>query len=507
MQTLFPHDNEKQDPSNDTQPAQPKHEAWDKIKEQIRTLVSDKDFDRWIAPLEIQSSSDNEIIISLPDMMTYQKIMDDFIDQFDFCKATLGLQVFFRFEIQNDDTTANEIFDGDSSSFSDSNEKQSLGFEGKREPDSQPTQQSHHSVDIENSHQDQSQVVSRALTLQSQLNTEYTFTSFVNGPSNQFAHASCLSVADAPGQHYNPLFVYGSTGLGKTHLLHAVGNQVIKDSPNAIITYITSERFMNEMIYCLRFNKMWDFRRKYRNCDVLLVDDIQFISGKERTQEEFFHTFNALYEAKKQIVVTSDIFPQDIPDIEDRLRNRFQWGLIADIQPPDVEHRVAILMNKAEKEGLALGHDVAQYIANHAKGNIRILEGALRRVIAFSNLQGRPINLQLAADTLQSVFGEQNQKDVSVETIQKVVAEHFKIRVVDLKSKKRQRAISAPRQIAMFLARNRTQSSYPEIGACFGGKDHTTVMHAVKKVEKERKKDIDLRTHIETIIRKLDQMV
>ena len=187
-------------------------------------------------------------------------------------------------------------------------------------------------------------------------------------------HASCLAVADAPGQHYNPLFFYGSTGLGKTHLLHAVGNKVLKSKENAVITYITSERFMNEMIYCLRFNKMWDFRRKYRNCDVLLVDDIQFISGKERTQEEFFHTFNALYESKKQIVVTSDIFPQDIPDIEDRLRNRFQWGLIADIQPPDTEHRVAILMNKAEKQGVHLSNQVAEYIANHAKGNVRVLK-------------------------------------------------------------------------------------------------------------------------------------
>jgi chromosomal replication initiator protein len=252
---------------------------------------------------------------------------------------------------------------------------------------------------------------------------------------------------------------------------------------------------------------MWDFRRKYRNCDVLLVDDIQFISGKERTQEEFFHTFNALYEAKKQIVVTSDIFPQDIADIEDRLRNRFQWGLIADIQPPDIEHRVAILMNKAEKDGIALSEDVAQYIATHAKGNIRILEGALRRVIAFANLQGRAINIHLAAEILQNMFGEQNQKEVSIETIQKVVAEHFKLRVVDLKSKKRQRAYSIPRQIAMFFSRTRTQSSFPEIGSCFGGKDHTTVMHAFKKIDADRKKDLDIRTHIESIERKLDQIV
>lgn len=492
MQTLFPTENPDTPLSRSGQ-NDSRHQPWEKILREMKLLISQQDYEQWIAPLKTKLPNDSEIVISLPDMATYQKIMDDFIDQFDYCKATLDLQVFFRFEIEDNETTAHEIFETPE-------EKKSVNT---LEP---PVSTEVETPDYMNQNSS-STPVSRALTLHSQLNSEYTFGSFVNGPSNQFAHASCLSVADAPGQHYNPLFLYGSTGLGKTHLLHAVGNEVIRDKPSAVITYITSERFMNEMIYCLRFNKMWDFRRKYRNCDVLLVDDIQFISGKERTQEEFFHTFNALYEAKKQIVVTSDIFPQDIADIEDRLRNRFQWGLIADIQPPDIEHRVAILMNKAEKEGIALSEDVAQYIATHAKGNIRILEGALRRVIAFANLQGRAINIQLAAEILQNMFGEQNQKEVSIETIQKVVAEHFKLRVVDLKSKKRQRAYSIPRQIAMFFSRTRTQSSFPEIGSCFGGKDHTTVMHAFKKIDGDRKKDLDIRSHIESIERKLDQIV
>jgi chromosomal replication initiator protein len=346
--------------------------------------------------------------------------------------------------------------------------------------------------------------ISKALSFRSNINPQYAFESFVRGPSNQFAHATCLAVADNPGMTYNPLFIYGSTGLGKTHLLHAVGWRVLKANPNAVICYITSERFMNEMIYCLRFNRMFDFRKKYRNCDVFLVDDIQFISGKDRTQEEFFHTFNALYEAKKQIVITSDKFPQDISDIEDRLRNRFQWGLIADIQPPDVEHRVAILLTKAEQLGIRLGHDVALYIANHAKRNVRELEGALHRIAAFAALHGRSIDLPLAQETFQHVLGEP-PRTTTIETVQKLVADHFRIKLSDLKSKKRQRAISVPRQIAMYLCRFKTNCSFPEIGAKFGGKDHTTVMHAVTKIKNDLENDLDLKTHIDALERKLEQ--
>jgi chromosomal replication initiator protein len=338
------------------------------------------------------------------------------------------------------------------------------------------------------------------------LNPQYRFDSYVRGGSNQFAVATCLSAAENPGKAYNPLFIYGSTGLGKTHLLHAVGLQVLEINPNAIVCYISSERFMNEMIYCLRHNKMWDFRQKYRNCDVFLVDDIQFISGKKATQEEFFHTFNTLYAAKKQIVITSDMFPRDIPDIEDRLRNRFQWGLIADIQPPDIEHRIAILFSKAEALGIRLTQEVAEYIARHAKRNVRELEGALHRINAFAALQGEQITMDLALRTFRDVLGEP-PKNMSIDTIQRVVADHFKIRVADLKSKKRNRSLALPRQIAMYLSRKLTQSSFPEIGEKFGNKDHTTVMHAVRKLDGVSKTDMDLKANLDSLHRALELLV
>lgn len=347
---------------------------------------------------------------------------------------------------------------------------------------------------------------SSTLSKTPKLNPNYTFKNFVKGPSNQFALATCYNVAENPGLNYNPLFLYGSTGLGKTHLLHAVGNRVLSLNPGAIVSYISSERFMNEMIYCIRHNKMWDFRQKYRHCDVFMMDDIQFISGnKAATQEEFFHTFNTLYESKKQIIITSDLFPQDIPDIEERLRNRFQWGLIADIQPPDIEHRIAILYNKAEQLGVNLSAEVAEYIANHAKRNVRELEGALHRIAAFAALHGRPLDKTLATETFRSTLTEA-PKPVMIEVVQRVVADHFKVRVADLKSKKRHRALSVPRQVAMFLARRFTNCSYPEIGEKFGGKDHTTVMHAVKKIDQEKQDDLDMRASIETLERLLEQL-
>ena len=337
------------------------------------------------------------------------------------------------------------------------------------------------------------------------LNPTYTFSTFVRGPSNQFALATCQNVAENPGVSYNPLFLYGSTGLGKTHLLHAVGNHVASRNRDAIVTYISSERFMNEMIYCIRHNKMWDFRQKYRHCDVFLMDDIQFISGnKSATQEEFFHTFNTLYESKKQIIITSDLFPQDIPDLEERLRNRFQWGLIADIQPPDIEHRIAILINKAEQMGVALSYEVAEFIATNAKRNIRELEGALHRIIAFSALHGKPLDKRLAMETFESLM-EDPPKKITVELIQKVVAQHFKIRVTDLKSQKRLRILTVPRQIAMFLSRECTTASFPDIGEKFGGKDHTTVMHACKKVTAEKELSANIKKHLEVLRRTLEE--
>ena len=493
MSTLFPPDNTLfLSHENAFSQCETSCSIWDIIKSRLQSLLDEGSYQTWIAPLKTaQLTDENELIISLPNMTFHQVIFDKLMKYFDICKNELGFAIFFRFELEE----STSIENGTSSS--------SLGTPQEELSDpaiEDPSLASSPDLGAE----PLGIAVSRSLTHQSVLNNTYTFANFVNGSSNQFAHASCLSVADDPGQNYNPLFIYGSTGLGKTHLLHAVGNHVLKSRPDFVVTYITSEDFMNQMIYALRFNKMHEFRQKFRNCDVLLVDDIQFIRKRERTQEEFFHTFNSLYEAKKQIVVTSDIFPQDIPDIEDRLRNRFQWGLIADIQPPDVEHRTAILLNKAELLNIPLSQDVAEYVAHHVKGSVRLLEGALKRVAAFAALQGSVCTLKLASQALQNVIPEPT-KNISIDHIQKIVADHFKLRVSDLKSKKRQRSFSYPRQIAMYLSRTRTDSSFPDIGERFGGKDHTTVMHAYKKIEKDMAEDFELKNHIATLRRKLDQ--
>lgn len=330
------------------------------------------------------------------------------------------------------------------------------------------------------------------------LNTKYTFETFVCGGSNQFAHAAAQSVANNPAGKYNPLFIYGGVGLGKTHLLTAIGNQVLAKNRKARVCFYTSEKFMNELINCLRYQKMDQFRNKFRKMDLLLIDDIQFIAGKERTQEEFFHTFNALYESHKQIVVTSDKFPKDIPGLEERLRSRFEWGLIADIQPPDTETKVAILRKKAEVDGILLPDEVALFLASSASTNVRELEGMLIRLGAVSSLTGKNITLDMAREVLKDIIVDKT-KEVSVEMIQKYVADHFNIKVADLKSDKRTKALVVPRQIAIYLCRDMTKASYPDIGDKFGGKDHSTIIHSVKKVDKLLTQDFELKNTIETL--------
>lgn len=330
------------------------------------------------------------------------------------------------------------------------------------------------------------------------LNPNYTFENFVVGPSNQFAHAASLAVSDLPAKAYNPLFIYGGVGLGKTHLMHAISHHVLNKNHNMKIAYISSESFINELIGSIQHDRMVSFRNKYRNMDVLLVDDIQFLSGKDRTQEEFFHTFNTLYESHKQIVVSSDSFPKDIPGLEERLRSRFEWGLIADIQPPDLETKIAILNKKAEKRNIKLPLDVADLIANKIKSNIRELEGCLTRISAFSSLTGSEINLSLAKEILQDMFLKRDRY-IDINIIQKAVAKYFGVSVLDLKSKKRDRAVTVPRQIAMYLCRSLTNSSLPEIGKSFGGKDHTTVIHSCKKIEELKKENRKIYTDIENI--------
>jgi len=324
-----------------------------------------------------------------------------------------------------------------------------------------------------------------------QLNPRYTFDAFVIGSGNQFAHAACQAVAERPSKAYNPLFLYGGVGMGKTHLMQAIGHEIKRRTPQAAICYVSSDKFTNEMINSLRYDKMISFRDKYRTMDVLLLDDIQFLAQKERTQEEFFHTFNALHESMKQIVIASDRPPKELAEFEDRLRSRFEWGLIADIQPPDLETKVAILQKKAEQERVTVPTDVALFIASNIRSNVRELEGALIRLVAHSSLIGAEITLPYTQQVLKNFIDSQARK-VTIESIQKAVAEQFGLRLVEIKAKNNSRSIVYPRQIAMYLTKHLTEASLPEIGRQFGGKHHTTVLHSVGKIEEVRKNDKDL---------------
>jgi chromosomal replication initiator protein len=330
-----------------------------------------------------------------------------------------------------------------------------------------------------------------------QLNPKYTFKNFVVGAGNQFSHAACMAVAEQPAKAYNPLFIYGETGLGKTHLLNAIGNYVAERT-DLRIAYLTTEQFTNEVINSIRYDKMMDLRKRYRHIDMLMIDDIQFLAGKERTQEEFFHTFNALYEAHKQLVLSSDRFPKDMPDIEERLRSRFEWGLIADLQPPDVETRIAILRKKSEDEGVTLPEDVIQFLATTMKSNIRELEGSLVRLGAYASLTGQTITLEMAKSVLRDLIGTK-KKIVSMDDIQETVGARFHVKIADLKSRRRSKTLVHPRQIAMYLCRELTDSSYPEIGRQFGGKDHTTIIHACKQVIKAKDSDSALSATLDSL--------
>ena len=497
MQTLFPAEDFAAPSSSGGRTSGSTDNPWMAIKQKLRDILDEDAFMSWIEPIQGRLLSSGDIAITLPNMVFYQGFQNEYLYQLEHCKDALGLD-HVQINVEVEGGLPSEFTQSSTSGVKSSN----ISLSGDTSGDFGPEIGAYDSIGEPG---EAKQAFSRSLSTEGHLNPNYTFDTFIKGDSNQFAVATCLSAAENPGKAYNPLFIYGCTGLGKTHLLHAVGNLVLKNNPNAVVTYIASERFMNEMIYCLRFAKMWDFRKKYRNCDVFLVDDIQFISGKKATQEEFFHTFNTLYAAKKQIVITSDMFPKDIPDIEDRLRNRFQWGLIADIQSPSVEHRIAILYSKADKLKIRLRPDVAEYIAKHAKRNVRELEGALHRINAFAALQGEEITMDLAIRTFRDVLGEAPRR-LTIEAVQKIVAEHFKVKIADLKSKRRQRAFALPRQIAMYLSRKLTNASYPDIGDKFGGKDHTTVMHNVKKIEETLDRDLDLKAHVETLERQLEQL-
>jgi chromosomal replication initiator protein len=337
------------------------------------------------------------------------------------------------------------------------------------------------------------------------LNPKYTFDSFVIGNSNRFAHAASLAVAESPAKAYNPLFLYGGVGLGKTHLMHAIGHYIQNINPKSKVVYVSSEKFTNELINSIKDDKNVEFRNKYRNVDVLLIDDIQFIAGKDATQQEFFHTFNALHEANKQIILSSDRPPKEIPTLEDRLRSRFEWGLIADIQPPDFETRIAILKKKADVENLNIPNEVMVYIATYIKSNIRELEGALIRIVAYSSLTNKEISVELASEALKDIISSRNAKQITIDFIQDVVSSYYGLKIDDFKSSRRTRNVAFPRQIAMYLCRKLTDTSLPKIGEEFGGRDHTTVIHAYEKISQSLKKDEALQDSIAELTKKINQ--
>jgi chromosomal replication initiator protein len=424
---------------------------WDQVLARVETKVNRHSFYTWFRPTSLIADSGSGLTIRVPNLL-----FTDWLT-----KHYSGVLAEALEEVKRPGTSVAFIADG---SESDPTPEETLGTTHSDDPDSSVPS------------------ASRGLT------PRYTFDTFIVGPSNQFAHAACRAVAEAPSRSYNPLFIYGGVGLGKTHLMHAIGQYVLLHDPSLTLTYISSERFMNEMINAVRYDRILDFRERYRSVDVLLVDDIQFVSGKEGTQTEFFHTFNALYDSQKQIVLSSDRPPHEIPALEERLRSRFEWGLIADIQPPDLETKVAILKRRAEAEAVPLPDNVALYIAGRIKSNIRELEGSLTRLIAYASLTGREISLDLTQEILKNVI-DQDEKHVTIESIQKFTADYYQLKVADLKSRNNSKSVAMPRQVAMYLCKSLTHASLPEIGRSFGGKHHSTVIHSIKKVEDLRKKD------------------
>jgi chromosomal replication initiator protein len=435
---------------------------WIKAIDSLRERVGQQNIEIWIKPISFLSMDEEKVQLEVPNRFFKEWISEHFASQIQGAIAELTQKGYhLHFRIRNEKTE----------------KKEATPFLSEKKE----TQRLHAQHPL--------------------FNPKYTFDHFVVGASNQFANAACLAVANLPAKNYNPLFIYGGVGLGKTHLLNAIGNHIIQQRilPDVKkICYMSSEEFTNELINSIRYEKMDEFRNKFRKMDILLIDDIQFIAGKERTQAEFFHTFNSLYEARKQIVVTSDKFPKDIPNFEERLRSRFEWGLIADIQPPDVETKVAILKKKAEMENIPLPNDVAFFLASQIDSNIRVLEGSLIRIGAFSSLTKTPVDIQTAKEVLKNII-KPKEELISIDSIQKVVSNFFNIKISDLKVKRKYKGNVLPRQVAMYLARKLTPASLIEIGEKFGGKDHSTVLHSIKKVEEKISKESSFKEMIDTL--------
>jgi chromosomal replication initiator protein len=438
--------------------------AWNRALELLRERIDADDYDVFIRRLRPVASRDRSLLVEAPNKLSVDLINDRYLPVIEeIVSQTAGVPM--RVLVQESAAAQQELFP--------------LMDGGGAGP--------------------QQRLRSRQT---SSLIAKYTFDNFVVGASNQFAHAACKAVANLPGGHYNPLFIYGGVGLGKTHLINAIGHHILDRKSDHRVLYISSESFMNELINSLRRDRMEEFKRRFRRVDTLIVDDVQFLAGRERTQEEFFHTFNSLYEGRHQIVLTSDKFPKEIPDLEERLRNRFEWGLIADIQPPDVETRVAILAKKAETEGIDLPQEVALFLATKIDSNVRELEGSLTRLGAFASLNKREITVDFTQEVLQNILQEKSST-ITIESIQKMVCEFFRLKASDLRSKKRTRTVAVPRQVAMYLCRRHTDASFPSIGDRFGGRDHSTVIHAAQVVDQRMKDDPTFRATVERIERML----
>ncbi|MDR3579570.1 MAG: chromosomal replication initiator protein DnaA [Oryzomonas sp.] len=434
-------------------------EAWQQAVENLEKVLSERDFSTWIKPVNYSHVEGATVYLSVP-----TSFFKDWLEE-NYQKVILG-----ALSVASGQNLSIAFVVRDKSSESETVLTEDLIIKG---------------------HQEEAEQAAKSAQLDSAftpLNPKYTFDLFVSGTGNHFAHAAAMAVANNPADTYNPLFIYGGVGLGKSHLLNAIGHIIRSASPALNVCYCSAEKFMYEMVNHLRLKKMDQFRSRFRNVDVLLIDDIQFISGKTGTQEEFFHTFNALHDAHKQIVITSDKFPREISDLEERLRSRFEWGLIADIQPPDLETKIAILKKKSEVTKIRLPDDVTYFLASSDTRNIRELEGMLIRLGAYSSLQNIPITLEMAKESLKDILGDR-RKEITIELIQKAVADHFGIKTADLKSEKRQKNLVQARQIAIWLCRDMTKASYPDIGSKFGGKDHSTVIYATKKIEKAMQDD------------------
>lgn len=435
-------------------------ELWSKVLNQVEQQISKPSFETWLKSTKLLSYKGSNVIIAAPNSFARDWLENHYVHLIAGILTELtGKDLYIQFVVQKDQDEKDDI--------------------------PAPV------IQVKSNDQSESS--------NGMLNPKYTFDTFVIGSGNRFAHAASLAVAEAPAKAYNPFFIYGGVGLGKTHLMHAIGHYVLEHNPNAKVVYLSSEKFTNEFINSIRDNKAEDFRNKYRNVDVLLIDDIQFLAGKESTQEEFFHTFNTLHTESKQIVISSDRPPKEIPTLEDRLRSRFEWGLITDITPPDLETRIAILRKKAKADGLDIPNEVMHYIANQIDTNIRELEGALIRVVAYSSLVNKDITTDLAQEALKDIIPNTKPRVVTIFDIQKAVGEHFNIRLEDFSSKRRTKSIAFPRQIAMYLSRELTDFSLPKIGEEFGGRDHTTVIHAHEKIEKLLKEDQQLQQDIKEI--------